>query len=284
MQSIDYYSPSTIGEIFASFEKTGAEGRIIAGGTDLMILYGDAPEMRKDLIDVSAVAEMLGINEEDGYIVIGAAVTHNDIANSALIKEYAPLLATACAAVGSKQIRNVATVGGNIVTALPAADSAVALTALEAECEVYVDAKTCSWQPILDLYQGVGSSNVKTNHVLTRIRFKADKNRKSAYKRMEIRKALSLPMLCTGVALTINNNTIEKACVVVAPAGNSPLRASAVEALLVGKTPSEELFSQASKECLVGTAIRSSAVRGSKEYREKVLPVFVNRALKEAAL
>ncbi len=282
MQNIGYYSPRTIGQVFSCFEKTAGTGRIIAGGTDLMIFYANAPQLRKDLIDISAIHEMLTIAEEDGYIVIGAAVTHSRVAQSALIKEYAPLLAHACGEVGSKQIRNVATVGGNIVTALPAADSAVTLTALDAECEVYTDANSSSWIPILELYKGVGSSHVATNHLLTRIRFTADKNRKSAYQRMSIRKALSLPMLNVGAALTINNNVIEKARVVIAPAGNAPLRASCVEKALEGKAPSEALFKEVSCQCLEGCAMRSSAVRGSKEYREKVMPVFVYRALCEA--
>ncbi len=282
MQNIGYYSPKTIPQVFSCFEKTAGTGRIIAGGTDLMIFYANAPQLRKDLIDVSSISEMNGISEENGYIVIGAATTHAQVAQSSIIKEYAPLLAHACGEVGSKQIRNVATIGGNIVTALPAADSAVTLTALDAECEVYTDANTCSWVPILELYKGVGSSHVATNHLLSRVRFTADKNRKSAYQRMSIRKALSLPMLNVGAALIINNNVIEKARVVIAPAGNSPLRASAVESFLVGKAPSEALFKEASAQCLEGCAMRSSAVRGSKEYRQKVMPVFVYRALCEA--
>ncbi len=282
MQNIEYYSPRSISQVFSCFEKTAGTGRIIAGGTDLMIFYANAPQLRKDLIDVSSIHDMLGISEENGYIVIGAAVTHARVAQSALVKEYAPLLAHACGEVGSKQIRNVGTIGGNIVTALPAADSAVTLVALDAECEVYTDANTSSWVPILELYKGVGKSSVATNHLLTRVRFTADKNRKSAYQRMSIRKALSLPMLNVGVALTMNNNVIEKARVVIAPAGDSPLRASAVENMLTGKTVSDGLFKEAAALCLDGCNMRSSAVRGSKEYREKVMPVFVYRALRDA--
>lgn len=282
MQKLKYFSPSTIQEVFSCITETEGNCRFIAGGTDIMIFYANAPNNRVDLIDISSVQELQGIKEENGYIMIGGATTHAQVAKSTIIQKHAKVLATACSHVGSKQIRNVATIGGNIITALPAADSAVALATLNAECEIYESTGKSRWQPLLELYAGVGVSTVKTTELLTRVRFKVDTNRKTAYERMVIRKALSLPMLCTGVSLTIKENIIEDARIIIAPTGPAPLAAQAVEAFLKGKAVSEQVFQDSVQFVLENTEIRSSAVRGSKEYREKVLSVYVLRALKAA--
>ena len=283
MQKLNYFSPNTIKEVFSCIAETGGKSRFIAGGTDIMIFYANAPDNRVDLIDVSSVQELQGIKEENGYIIIGGAATHSQVAESTIIQQHANVLATACSHVGSKQIRNLGTVAGNIITALPAADSAVALASLDAECEVYESPEKSTWMPLLQLYAGVGKSTVQPTELLSRIRFKINPNRKTSYQRMVIRKALSLPMLCTAVSLTIKENIIEDARIILAPAGPAPLHAQAVENFLKGKTVSEQVFKDSVKFVLENTQIRSSAARGSKEYREKVLPVYVLRALKEAA-
>lgn len=282
MQKLKYFSPNTIQEVFSSIAEAEGNCRFIAGGTDIMIFYANAPDQRVDLIDVSAVQELQGIKEEDGYIIIGAAATHSQVAKSTIIQQHAQVLAKACLHVGSKQIRNLATIGGNIITALPAADSAVALATLNAECEIYESSGQSRWEPLLQLYAGVGKTTVKTTELLARVRFKVDPYRKTAYQRMVIRKALSLPMLCAGVSLTIKENIIEDARVIIAPVGPAPLAAQAVEAFLKGKTVSEQVLKDSVQFVLENTQIRSSAVRGSKEYREKVLSVYVLRALKDA--
>lgn len=279
MKNIEYYSPKSIEEFFSCMEKTEDRGRIIAGGTNLMLSYANNPRVKKDLVDISGIKEIYGISQENAYLYIGAVNTHEEIASSSLVKEHAPLLAKACSKMGSRQIRNMGTVGGNIVTAFPAADSLLALVALEAECEVYENADSSSWLPC----KGLGKVIVKRNHLLSRIRFKIGSNYKMAYQRMSIRKELSFPILNVAVVLVITDNIIEDARVAVAPAVHSPLRASAVEAHLKGKAVSMALLEEASSHVLEGITIRSSSASASKEYREKMLPVYVLRALKEAA-
>lgn len=282
MQKPKYFSAKTLQDVFSAIAETEGNCRFIAGGTDIMIFYANAPDHRLDLIDVSHVKEMQGIYEEDGYIILGGSSTHSEVAASPLVQKYAKVLATACSQVGSVQVRNLGTIAGNIVTALPAADSAVALASLDAECEIYDVSGASCWTPLLELYAGVGKSTVKTTDLLARVRFKADPHRKTAYQRMVIRKALSLPMLCTGVSLSLKDNLIENVRIITAPTSSAPLPAFAVENYLKGKPASEDVFKEAVKFVLEGTNIRSSAVRGSKEYREKVLPVYVLRALKNA--
>ena len=124
------------------------------------------------LVDVTRIEELQRLCEEDGHIRIGAAVTHGAAAESPLLRREAAALAAGCGMVGSPQIRNIATLMGNVITAQPAADAAVPLTALEAELRVLSPAGE-RWVPMEAAYRGVGESAIDaTREVAAEIRFR----------------------------------------------------------------------------------------------------------------
>lgn len=280
----EYFHPRTAQEALSLLQERPGEGRIIAGGTDLLIEEAHPSHKSPRLVDLDRIPGMKDIREENGFLVLGACVTHAEAAASPLVQRHARALAEGCAKVGSTQIRNMGTLAGNVVSALPAADAGVNLTALGASCLV-ATLEGERWVAMSDMYLGVGKSAVDNrSQCLTHIRVPLRApGSGSAYVRMEQRKALSLPMLCVSVALTLADNAIRAVSVVMAPAGPRPVHAEAAEAFLLGRTPAPDVFAQAGELARRNAEFRSSAVRGSKEYREGVLPVFVRRALARAA-
>jgi carbon-monoxide dehydrogenase medium subunit len=203
----------------------------------------------------------------------------NEIINSKVCS-----LAAAAGAVGSLQIRNVATVAGNIVSAQPAADTAVILAGLDAQLTVHGKEGTRNIA-LQDSYTRIGQSVIDANNeVVVKITFKAPlHNQGTAYVRLAQRKALALPTLNVGVMLSVSEDKIEWARIVMAPVGIKPARATEAEYFLAGKKPSAAVFKEAGVLAVKNAEPRTSLIRGSKEYRLAVLPSLVTKALIESA-
>ena len=138
MNWIDYQRPKTISDALTLLEQAKGRGRVIAGGTDLTLQLRRGEYAADLLVDITGIEELRQIREDNGWIYIGAAVTHAEVAKNPLILKEATALAEGCAQVGSPQIRNIATLVGNVISAQPAADGAIPLTALGAEIKVSV--------------------------------------------------------------------------------------------------------------------------------------------------
>ena len=279
----NYVFPATVSEAVTFLSTNRGKARIIAGGTDLMLELQDGKNTCDVLVDLTRIAELKNITEENGYIRIGASVTHAQAAKSDLILKHAPALAQACRKVGSLQIRNMGTIVGNIVTGNPAADAAVALAALETTAEV-TTLEGMQTMPLEDMYAGVCLSCIDSCcQVVTHVTFPVKKkNQGSAYLRMEQRKALALPMLNVSAMVSLNGDTFEWVRLIVAPVGAGPQHALDAEEFLKGAAVSEATIVEAGKLARNQAMFRSSAIRGSKEYRMGVLPVFVERVLHAA--
>jgi len=275
----DFLFPYSVNEAAALLAKYHGEAQIYAGGTDL-ILQEDKP---KYAVDLSRIKDLDGIYQQDGFIIIGANTTHTQCAVNPLIKEQAPALAAACDFVGSTQIRNMGTLVGNVVSAAPAADSAIALAALGAVFVVQ-SADNRREVAIKDMYQGIGRSAIDSrSELVTQIKFPARAAAEgNAYERMQQRKGLSLPMLNAAVKIALNGNVISQAVIVAGPLAPGPSRIEAAEEFLIGKAPTEENFAKAGQLASQKVSFRSSAIRCSAEYRHEVLPVMIRQALSAA--
>lgn len=279
----DYLFPETIDEAVSFLKSSGGQARIIAGGTDLLLDLPEGKVKTSSLVDITRIPELKKIILEDGVICIGAAVTHNQAANSELIKEKAAALAYAASCVGSCQIRNSGTVVGNVCNAQPAADTAVALVALGATAEI-VTPNGKEYMSVENMYAGVGKSTVDSaSQLVTAVRFPASgKNQGTAFVRLEQRKALALPMLNVAACVSLEGNKFQWARIVMAPVGPGPVRATAAEQILKGAEIKEDIIEKAARAAMEQANPRNSALRGSREYRTSVLPVLVRRALEQA--
>lgn len=281
----DYLFPETVNEAVSFLQDHEGQARIIAGGTDLML---DIPEGKIEtnyLVDISRIPELREITMVDDLIYIGAAVTHNQVAGSALIQKNAAALAQAAGYVGSHQIRNAGTVVGNVCNAQPAADAAVALVALGATAEITTPAGQ-EYVPVEKMYAGVGRSTIdSTSQLVTRVSFPvAQKNQGTAFVRLHQRNALALPMLNVAVMVTLENGRFLWARICMAPVGPGPMRTLGAEEVLKGAEITPEVIEKAAQAVLEHANPRDSALRGSKEYRTSVLPVLVRRALGQAVV
>jgi len=276
----DYLCPASVQEALDLLALYAGRARIIGGGTDLL-LEKEAPDY---YVDLGRISELDGIVEKDGHIVIGANVTHAQCVAHPLILKNAPLLAQASGTVGSTQIRNVATLAGNIVSANPAADAAVALTALQAVVTVTSQCGTAD-RPITGLYAGVGRSTVDCGaEIIVNIKFPVRQpGEGGAYERLQQRQGLSLPMASAAVSLGLSQGLISQAVIVAAPLAPGPTRVAQAEKILLGQKPTEEMFRRAGELAGDSVTFRSSPTRGGAEYRHRVLPVLVRRALRTAA-
>jgi len=279
----EYLFPQSVEEALEMLGSRDGQARIIAGGTDLTIQCQRGRVQSRVMVDITRIPGLDRIDQKDGYIHVGAMVTHAEVAASPLTRARAGVLAEACGSVGGPQIRNVGTLVGNVMNALPAADGAIALFALDAEAEVAERAGR-RWTPIADLYSGVGRSTVDSSQaMITQLRFRALANGDgSAFERLAKRKALILPILNAGVVVRSDGKTVTVARIAIGPVATTPFVALEAGEHLVGKVPDGAVGAQAAKLAADAAQPRYSVLRGSSEYRKAMVEVLVRRALLRA--
>lgn len=275
-----YVIAKSVKEALAVLAEGEGKAIILSGGTDL-VLDADMGKKPADIfVDVMRVPELRGINVKEGFIEIGAATTLTEIATSPIIRETYPSLAQGCGSVGSLQIRNAATLTGNVISAQPAADGAMALAPLDAVFTIAgVDGERTV--DMANMYAGFGRSAIDPyKEMVTKIRIPCPKkNQAASFVRLELRKSLSLPMLNCAANAIVENGITEMVHINMAPVGVGPKHAETAEAFLTGKPFTRENIKEAAGLSLRDAAPRSNPLRGSKEYREITLPVIIERAL-----
>lgn len=280
-----YFFPGTVAECVEILARFDGKARIIAGGTDLFLRLKEGKASPEALVDVSRLEALRIFLDERGQVVLGPALTHAEVASNPVVKALLPALSDGCRNVGSPQIRNVGTLGGNIVSAQPAADSVVPLVALGAECEI----TGCSGtrvEPLESLFLGVGKSKVDPKReLITKILVKKPEGIfVNAFSRVAPREAMALPVINAAVHLALHDGQISEARIVTAPVAVTPFRAKKAEEFLVGKKPQNKGDLKKAAELAEREAKpRDSLVRGSGGYRKVLVGDLVEQALLQAA-
>lgn len=279
----DYLFPASVEEALEMLTAYDGQARVVAGGTDLILELQEGKRQVEALVDVTRIPGLDAIALDDGQITLGAAVTYRQVVDSPLLQARAAVLVEASRAVGSPQIRNVGTLAGNVVNAMPAADGAIALFALGAELEIAAPTGR-RWVPIESLYEGPGRSRVDpSREMVTAIRFPALGERQgSAFERLARRKALALPVLNVAVVVTLDHDTFERARIAIGPVAPQPFRARQAEEMLRNAPANLEMIQRAAELAAQEAQPRSSLLRASRAYRQETLPVLVRRALERA--
>ncbi len=280
-----YEMPTSVEETLQILARFDGQAQLIAGGTDLIIELQEGKHTVECLVDITRIPGLDQIEQHDGWITIGPNVTFCQIKNSPLLRDQARALAEAAGTVGALQIQTVATLAGNVASALPAADGSVALLAFDAEIQVTSLAGR-DWHPIGELFLGPGRSVVDpTRQMITSIRLPTSQGRHgSAWERIGRRRALVLPILncAVSVVLDAEGTIVEVARVSLGPVAPVPFRAHETEAFLTGRPASQETFEQAARIAAGEAKPRTSLLRASREYRTRVLPVLVREGLARA--
>ena len=282
MKPFEYIAVHTIAEACDALAAHGAETRLLAGGTDLLIeLRRGSKKAPRVVLDISGVAEMAGIAESGGHIALGPLTTHAELARSELLREFAPLLGEAAAAIGSPQIRARATVGGNIMNAAACADTVPPLIALGAT--VTLQSKAGRRELALaDLFVKPYQTRANADELLTAVRFpKPGPGARSAFIKLGRRNALAISRLSVAAMLELGKDgRITEARIVPGAAFPTWQRVTEAERLLLGEMPGEPLFASAGRK-VSEEMIKATGRRWSTEYKEPVIAVLVSRALEQ---
>jgi carbon-monoxide dehydrogenase medium subunit len=281
-----YEIPTTVDQALDILDRYGGQAQIIAGGTDLVIELQEERHSIECLVDVTRIPGLDQIERDGEWITLGANVTFQQIKDSPLLQDQARVLSEAAATVGALQIQTVATLAGNIVSSLPAADGSVALVAVDGQVQI-TGKEGQFWQPVIETFLGPGKSTINpSQQMITAIRFPAAQpTQGSAWERIGRRRALVLPILNCGVCVALDpgGTNIEWARVGLGPVAPVPFRASETEAFLAGSPASLETYTRAGEIATGEAQPRSSLLRASKEYRHQVLKVLVRNGLERAA-
>jgi CO/xanthine dehydrogenase FAD-binding subunit len=279
----DYKNPDTIDEAIDLLSQAEGKAKIIAGGTDLVIGLRNGDHTPQFVIDVTRIAELRKVEEKNGTIAIGAAVTHSEISSSSIIKKYGKVLSDAASEIGSPQIRNLGTIGGNIINASPAADTIPPLMVLNAVGRVMSKEKERE-VPLRQLFKSPYETNLKPHELLAQVIFqKLPSDMRSSFLRLARRDAMATARMSVAIVLHMEKkkNRIEDIRIAVGSVAPTPQRFAEVETFLKGKAPDEEVLRKASL-MVSETMICQSGIRPSTSYKRPVVEALFVRAMKEA--
>ncbi len=280
MKPFEYYSPQSVAEACTFLGQLGSSAKVLAGGTDVLIeLRKSTDDVAGPIIDISGIASLKGIGESGDTIVIKPLTTHTEILRSALIGTHAPLLNAAVAGIGSPQIRNRGTIGGNIMNAAACADTVPPLIALGARIKL----QAAGGERVVALSEFFAKPHVtmaRSGELLVEIRFpKLPSDARSSFIKLGRRNALSISRLSVAAILTRDRSgVITEARIVPGAALPTWHRVAEAENLLIGHQPTRELFVEAGKR-VSDVMISFTGRRWSTEYKEPVIAVLVRRAL-----
>ena len=257
---------------------------IVAGGTDLFLdLQLGNRDPVHTIIDVSEIPEMRLIEIRGGQLFIGAAVTHKEISQSALVLNHCAALATASGLIGGPQVRNTATIGGNVAHALPAADGTIALLALNATAEVQRISGS-QQVSLADLFLGPGKSALNLEPMIL-TGFYVDlrsQGQTSAFRRIMRPQGVAIAILNMAIWLQRIGDLVEDIRIVVGPSGPVPKRMLAAEEIMKGNKITGTRIKEIEKAILLAASFRTSRYRTSKEYRQDMVGILLHDTLNEA--
>jgi len=280
MKPFDYIRCATVEEACAVLDARRGNARILAGGTDLLIeLRRRGAASPGALIDISPIGSLHAIASLDGTVRIGPLTTHAELSRSAIIRREAAFLAAASSGVGSPQIRNRGTIGGNIMNAATCADTVPPLVALGARLTLR-SVQGSRDVDIAGFFEKPYKTHALENEVLASIAFPAlPQTARSAWIKLGRRNALSIARLSVAALLARDpRGVITEARIV--PGAALPVwgRIAEAESMLVGEQPSATLFTAAGRKAS-DVMIGMTGRRWSTAYKEPVLAVLVRRAL-----
>ena len=280
----NYVRPKNLSEAMDAFASAPRPLMPIAGGTDLLLdLEQGRHSPVQTLIDVTSISEMNALEVRGDELYIGAAVPVNRVATTPEVVQHAQALTEACNLIAGPQVRNVATLGGNVAHALPAADGTIALLALDAVADVASVSGACL-VPFKELFLGPGKSALKHGeellagfHLPLSTRHQA-----SCFKRIMRPQGVALPIINVAIWLERAGGVISQIRIAVGPGGPTPWSGSEAEQALVGKPLNAETFNIAVEALLAQVGFRSSARRASSDYRRHIVVDLFKEVLETA--
>ncbi len=285
LPSFDYYCPVTINEALGIVERLNGNLCILAGGTDLLAAMKQRRGKHPALLDIKSLPELAGIHADNGSLCLGATATTRSTAASPLVRERFPMLAQALKFLGSMQIGNRATIGGNLCNASPAADSAPPLLALGASVKLVGKARA-RWVPLDNFFVGP-KKTVIDGELLSEVRIPARaQGGRGAFYKLGIRNTPEDICIASAAVYAVpdaENKAWQEVRIALGAVAPTPIRARYAEARIQGQPIEGGIAEEAAKIAAHKDAQPITDIRGSAEYRRAVVGALVKRALEQIA-
>ena len=278
--AFDYVAPTSVADALAALAEAGDDAKVLGGGQSLLPILRMRLNAPEKVIDLGRIEELRGITEDGDHIVIGAMTTYTDALASDLLREHAAVLHAAIKEVADPQIRRRGTVGGALVHADPAGDVGAPALALDTE---FVITGTGGERTVAasEFFRDLFETAVGDGELLTAIRIPKHTGWGAHYEKF-VRVSHQWSIVAIAATVRVEGGSIAEARIGLTNMGSTPLRASAVEAALVGVSATDEALREACAAAADGTNPPSD-LNGSSDYRRALAPILTRRAVLAAA-
>lgn len=283
IRSFDYWAAPSLDEALNELDNCGADATVIAGGTDLVLNMKKKNILPRRLISLHNLNELNFVDEEGAIIRIGALTRHADLATHPLLNNRLPILCQAVGLIGSWQIRNVGTIGGNICNASPAADSAPALLVLNAQ--LVLASKAAEKKiPLDSFFTGPGETVLRPDQILKEIVVELPQ-RPSAGCYLKLRRRKAVDVSLAGVAFYAetesDGRTLSQVGIALGGVAPTPIRIAEAEAVLIGLSLDEAMAKISDCVQIAVQAARPiDDVRATASYRRAMVDAFLHQCAK----
>jgi CO/xanthine dehydrogenase FAD-binding subunit len=284
MKTFDYVAARDLAHAVALLAKHGTGGKILAGGTDLLVELETAAHVPKVVVDISRVTELKGISVTEDGLHIGAMATHDEIMRSPDVRELLPALVEAAHSIGAVQTRNLGTLAGNLVTCVPSMDSGPTLLALDAEIRTQ-SPRGPKRMSLADLFAGPRKTSLTPDEILTEIFIpKTSLGKPAAFQKFGLRKGQALALVNAAAAFWVDRekSTFTEPRIALGAVAPTVIRAKRAEAFLAGKPINTDSMAEAGR-IAASEARPIDDFRASAEYRLDLIETLTKRALEGAA-
>lgn len=279
--AFEYLRPKTVPEAIAMLQQYGDDAKVLSGGQSLIPMMKLRLARPSHLIDINRISGLSYVKEDGGFLKIGGLTREAEVEASAVVRQKYPILIDTATVIADPQVRNLATVGGNLAHGDPANDHPATMIALGAQI-VATGAKGERVIPIDSFFKSLFETDLKHDEILTEIRIPVPPAKSGgAYFKLE-RKVGDFATAAVAVQLTLDaSGTVQKIGIGMTNVGPTPLRAKKAEAALTGKKPDQATIEQAAK-LAADESKPSSDLRGPAEYKRGLIKEFTRRAIAKA--
>lgn len=286
LKDFTYHKPQTLKEACRILEKCN-NGTPIAGGTDMLVELKKGLRQNEDVVSLKEIKELKTINENGNELIIGACATHNEVLKSSLINKIFPALSEAASKIGTDQIRNTGTIGGNLCTGASCCDMAPILIALNSSVEI-VSSSSKRLVSLKDFFIFHKETSIKKGELMTKIIIPIPKRGMgSSFEKFGLRETASISVASVSVSLTSDGNICTDSCIVIGAVAPTPKISTNAINILNGKKIKEvindSILLKSIGEASVKDTLPIDDLRGSANFRRNIVNVLTQRSVVKAA-
>jgi len=282
LPEFNFHQPVSVTDALALLDN-GKNSVAMAGGTDLLVEMKKGLRRHSEVISLNRIAELKIITEDGMFVYVGACAKHNEILASPIVNKFIPVLAAAVSKIGTEQVRNTGTIGGNICTAASCSDTAPVLLALDASVEI-LNSTGMRSLPLSEFFIFNKKTVLKAGDLISRIVVrKPDSGTGAVYEKFGLREAGSISVVSVAVSVRIKQARIEETCIVIGAVAPTPRISKTATEVIRGKKVddllnNESLLEEAGKAAVMDS-VPIDDIRGGAQYRRNVLNVLTKRAI-----